>query len=430
MATGTHAAQPPASPYPTSPVDSIRGAARRHPILTYLLATYAASWAYWLWMGTAGWVSAAGGSQSHFPGLLGPAVGAFVATWLIGGRDGLRELWARIVLWRVPLRWYGVAALPFVFFLIGAAVQIAIGGAAPTIDDLALFSGLPELGLPLVVVIALLVNCFGEEIGWRGFATPKLLERHGFIVTSLLVAAMWAMWHVPSIPVIENYRAMGWGIVPMFVLGLGSGAFVFTWLWMRTGSVLIAALFHLALNLGSATEAARGLAGAGATMGIMVWAVCLIVLDLRRPGETKASNRPLVSLLRSPLGRWLGRDVAVLTCTGRRSGRTLSTPMEIVRDGDALLVFVAAADRKQWWRNVRECPEVRILVAGESHTRRATVLDDGGPEAEAALATCLAARPRLAKHLGFVGGPPFDADALRAAALVSVLVRFEPAHMA
>lgn len=426
MASSSQTAHPPAPTYPTGLIAAARAASRRHPITAYLLVTYAASWSYWLWMGVAGWISTPGGSETHFPGLLGPAIGAVVVSWLIRGRAGLAELAASIVRWRLPLRWYGVAALPFGFFLAGAAIETATGGAAPTLDRLALFSGLPALGLPLVMVLALLINCFGEEIGWRGFATPTLLERHGFIVTSLLVGAMWALWHIPSIPVIHNYREMGWAIVPMFLFGLGSGAFVFTWLWIRTQSVLIAALFHLALNLGSATDAARGLAGAAATTGIMLWAVGLIVLDLRRPGEVKPSNRPLASLLRSPLGRWLGRSVALVTFSGRRSGRTLSTPVEYVRDGAAALVFVASPDRKQWWRNVRAEPTVRVVLAGQALPMRATVLDDGGPAAVQALTTYLAARPRLAKHLGLAGSPPYDGAALEAAARGSVLVRFEP----
>jgi deazaflavin-dependent oxidoreductase (nitroreductase family) len=424
MATGPRAVQGRRDVARSTWLESFRAAARRHPILTDLAAAYAVSWAYWIWMAAVGWVSSPGGTQTHFPGLLGPAIGAVIATWLIGGETGLRELVTRALRWRLPLRWYAVAALPFVFFLVGVALQVATGAAAPTIDDLARFSGLPEIGLPAVVLLALLVNCFGEEIGWRGFATPTLLRRHGFITTSLLVAAMWATWHLPSVPVIENYRAMGWAVVPMLLFGLGSGAFVFTWLWTRTESVLIAALFHLAINLGSATDAARGIGGAAATTGIMIWAAWLIVTELRRPGETRVGNRPLVSLLRSPLGRWFG-GIAVLTYCGRSSGRTLSTPMEVIADGDGYLVYVAAAPRKQWWRNVRADPAVQILRAGAVRPARATVLDDGGPEAQAALARYLRARPNVARGLGFTGDP-LEGQRLAEAAAASVLVRISP----
>lgn len=63
-------------------------------------------------------------------------------------------------------------------------------------------------------------------------------------------------------------------------------------------------------------------------------------------------NRPVVSLLASP--RWgprLGKSLAVVTYTGRRSGRTISTPIGYRRKGDELKIAVTAPDDKRWWRN-------------------------------------------------------------------------------
>lgn len=79
------------------------GIARRYPLGTFLVVTYAWSWSYWIAD------ALSGGHWSHFPGLLGPLVGATVVTGLTGS---FHHLWVKMTRWRVPLRWYGLALIP------------------------------------------------------------------------------------------------------------------------------------------------------------------------------------------------------------------------------------------------------------------------------------------------------------------------------
>lgn len=417
--TATHPANLTAPVVPGRSI-SIRHAIVRHPVVAYVLLAWFLSWTYWLSMLVRGQVATPGGAISHFPGLFGPMVAAFVITAIVGGRESVTDLIGRMFRWRVGLRWYLLAGIPFGLFLLGVAVLAATGAPVPTLDDLASYSGLPMIGLPAVVVAAFAANGLGEEVGWRGFAQPRLEHRMSFLRASVVVAIVWAIWHVPSFPIIEGYRAMGVSIVPIFVFGLGSGAIVLGWLYDRSGgSILMAALFHLGLNMGTATLAGRGLPAALATTGVMIWAALIVVTELRsgqRPRRDATSavrsrdHRSSIAsvrdasvrrLLASRLHRLAGPGLMLITYRGRRSGRSFTTPVEYVEDGDRMLVLVAHARRKQWWRNLQEDPMVQVRVSGRVHSAVAVV--EVGSEAMADLARYVAARPRAARVASMPG---------------------------
>ena len=394
----------------SNPLTALGRIVRRHRVVAFVVLAWALSWMYWATMLAQGEVASPGSDTSQFPGLFGPMVAALFVTAVAGGRGALADLVGRTLRWRVALRWYALAAVPFVLFLAGAGVLFATGGSAPTIDQLATYSGLPRLGLGPVVLVAFL-GCLGEEIGWRGIVQAELRPRLGVLGASLAVAAVWATWHLPMVPVVESYRQMGFGVVPMLILGLGSGAIVLGWLYDRSGgSILITALFHLGLNMGSATLAGKGLPAALATTGVMVWAVLIIVAE-RRPrrqpaGITESApfrrtrfaslrDATVRVLLRSPFRRLLGPGMLLVTYRGRRTGRSRTVPVQYVRDADRVLVVVAQPSRKQWWRNVREDQQVELTIDGRR--QRARVVVQVGADAQATLATCAIARPHLAR---------------------------------
>jgi membrane protease YdiL (CAAX protease family) len=257
---------------------------RRHPILIYVFLTYALSWAYWIPLALSGAVVTPGGSVSHFPGLLGPAVAAFLTTALISGGTGVRALARRLFLVTQPARRFWAYALSPVVFISLALLTAYLFGRLPAWSDFALFSGLPPLPLVTVLILVLLFNGYGEEIGWRGFLLPQLLERHGTVPSALVVALFWAGWHTPTFWTIEGYTSMS---VPVLVggfgLGLSAGSIVLAHISTRThGSLLAAALWHLTYNMGAATMASRGIVGAVSTACVQVWAVIIVVQEVRR----------------------------------------------------------------------------------------------------------------------------------------------------
>jgi membrane protease YdiL (CAAX protease family) len=257
----------------------------RKPLLSFFLLAYGLSWAYWIPLAIAGVRTAPGSTATHEPGLLGPALAAFIVTGLTQGRGGVAALARRLVLVSRPTRRFLAYSLsPLIFLVLAIGVSIGLGVPLPPWSSFAVYSGLPPLGLPVILLLVLLFNGFGEETGWRGFALEPLQRRFGPLVGTLILAALWAGWHTPAFFVVETYRTMTVPtIVGGFGLGICAGAVVLSRIAARTnGSVLAAALWHGFYNMTSATAASRGVIAAVTTACVMVWATGLVVQEVRR----------------------------------------------------------------------------------------------------------------------------------------------------
>lgn len=256
---------------------------RRHTVLSYFLIAYAFTWAIWIPMALAGARVYQGSAwPNHIPGLFGPMVAAFLVSALVAGRAGVVALLRRMVLWRIHLKWYAAALSPLAFFALAAAVMVAMGQGWPDLNELGRFSSLPVMIAPLMWLAMLVFNAFPEETGWRGFAVPELLKTRGLLSTAVIVGLLWALWHVPSMFVIENYRQLGLAFLPGFFPGIVAGSVFLAWLYRASGgSVFIVAVWHATYNLFSGTAAAHGLVAAMVSTGVMLWAVLIVIVEVR-----------------------------------------------------------------------------------------------------------------------------------------------------
>lgn len=223
----------------------------------YVVLAFALSWA-WAW--PLAWSDAlvrrGVGSPTHFPALIGPAAAAFLVTAWAGGRHGVTDLLARMGRWRFPLRWWAVAVSPLAFLAVALVVQAVIGDVPP-FRDFGRYSGLPSMNVWAVVVIAVTLNGFGEETGWRGFAVPALTPRLGPLGAALLIAPVWAVWHLPYFFLLDSYQSLNAFTILGFLIGLAYGSVVLTWLYLGTGgSILAVAIWHGLFNMATATAAA------------------------------------------------------------------------------------------------------------------------------------------------------------------------------
>lgn len=109
------------------------------------------------------------------------------------------------------------------------------------------------VGLPLLLTVGMLSGltwALGEEMGWRGFLFPRLMESLGFKRACLASGAIWAVWHYPGL-IWGHYNA---GTNPVFALAcftisVIAMAFMLGWLRNRTRSVWPCALMHASHNL-------------------------------------------------------------------------------------------------------------------------------------------------------------------------------------
>jgi len=191
----------------------------------------------------------------------------------------------------VPWQWWLVALSPLL--LLGAVLIIkkAAGQQLPKAGDFAVFSGLPSgWGVVVVAGAILLVNGFGEETGWRGYALAQLQQRHSPLVATVVVAALWAGWHAPMFLIVDTFRSFGPAITAGWVIGLFSGAVVLSWLYNRGGgSILLVAVWHGTYNLISGTAAGTGLLAATSTTLVITLAATLVGLEIRAGRQGRPS---------------------------------------------------------------------------------------------------------------------------------------------
>lgn len=175
-------------------------------LIVFFVLAYGISWAWTIPLAVTGRSVLQGeGWPTHLPGLLGPLIAAFAVTGWTTGRTGVRDLFARMGRWRIGWRWWAVVASPLAFFFVVLAAMAAAGVDVPRRADFAQFSGVSAgLGLVGVALVVILVGGFGEEVGWRGYALPQLQRRFGPLAASVIIAVLWAGWHIPQFFLIDT----------------------------------------------------------------------------------------------------------------------------------------------------------------------------------------------------------------------------------
>jgi CAAX protease family protein len=203
---------------------------RKHPLIAFFVLAYLLTW--WIYP-----------LLKFSPllgifGLFGPALAAIVVAAWTEGKAGVKALLSRVVRWRVGIPWYVIAlGLPTVLSLATAALAYLIGE-----------SGFIRVGALAPIELALFVLVVGEELGWRGYALPRLLEKRSPLVASLILGVLWGVWHLPTFLVSGTPQ---YGLpLTAFVLLTIEYSILMTWVFLHSvGSVLVATLFHGAINL-------------------------------------------------------------------------------------------------------------------------------------------------------------------------------------
>jgi membrane protease YdiL (CAAX protease family) len=218
-------------------------------LLMFFLLTFAITWSCFIGAGRL-----AGGSPGALTmqfvigplvllGTFAPGIVALFLTFQTEGTAAVVALLLRLFQWRVRARWYAFALLYM------AAIKLLVAVAHRLITG-----GWPRFGSePWYVLIAatflstVVLGQSGEEVGWRGFALPRLAARFGLGWSSVILGVIWACWHLPLffMPGIDKSGQS----FPVYVLQVTALSVAFAWLYANTsGSLLLAMLMHAAVN--------------------------------------------------------------------------------------------------------------------------------------------------------------------------------------
>jgi membrane protease YdiL (CAAX protease family) len=218
------ATESPARTHDRKPHGRFRTAVDRHPLVAFFVLAFALTW-FTIPMGS--FMAA------------GPLLASLIVLGMTEGRSGLRELWQRVVRWRIGWPWYAVAlALPLVVGLSAGKLNVALGASDAAFTNFSVSAMLTLFALRMVMPVFAPV---GEEPAWRGYALPRMQRVHTPFAATLFLGLFVAAWHGPLLLLSDVT------FEPVMLLGTVFVTFWYTWLFNHTGgSVFITIVAHAA----------------------------------------------------------------------------------------------------------------------------------------------------------------------------------------
>jgi uncharacterized protein len=225
-----------AAPAPSKPENF----AARHPAIAYFALTFALSWlgafavaAPHLLRGEA--IPKFAGLMMFPAMLLGPSAVGILLTWFIDGGSGLRDLFSRMGRVRVPARWYAALLIPPILVL--TVLYFMQTFVSPDFAPNRFLIGI-SFGF---------VAGFFEEIGWTGYAFPKMRRIDNALAPAILLGLLWGAWHIPVVDYLGTSTPHGayWlSFFLAFTAAMTAMRVLIAWLYSNTNSVLLAQLLH------------------------------------------------------------------------------------------------------------------------------------------------------------------------------------------
>ncbi len=252
---------------------------KRHSLLLYFILAFFLSWGGVLIVvgpGELGVPERMNTLSVYMMMLIGPSVAGVLLTGLVSGRAGFRGFLSRLTKWRVGARWYAVALLTAP--LLATAILFALSLFSSEFLPLIFTTG--DKGTILVngIVAGIMVGFF-EELGWTGFAIPRLRQRYGILTIGLIVGFLWGLWHLILFWERDSFS----GAISLVLLlvqlfsWLPAYRVLMVWVYDRTESLVVVMLMHLSL-VAIQSILIPPLTGLSLLTYILTWAVVLWVV--------------------------------------------------------------------------------------------------------------------------------------------------------
>ena len=259
----------------------ITGFITRHAVPTYYALAFAISWGgILLILGPDGLFST--GATMPFAGgaalLAGPSIAGVLLTGLVDGRSGLRRLVSGLRRWRVGARWYAVALLtgPLVMGATVFALSLASPEFRPdflTADD--------KLSMVVTGIVVGLMVGFFEELGWTGFALPRLRRRYGVVTTGLVMGLLWGAWHFPMFGGTTDPTGTlpaAFVVAVLLFAWLPPYRVLMVWVYDRTESLFIAMLMHVPISVTTFVLASEATSSTALMAPVLIWGAAFWVI--------------------------------------------------------------------------------------------------------------------------------------------------------
>lgn len=221
--------------------------------------------------------------------ILGPAAAGIILTAMIEGKAGLRNLISRMIKWRVPGKWYfSLVIIPCLILTILLFLTKFISKSyTPNFFPIGLLFGIPA--------------GFFEEIGWTGFAFPKMQLNRSIMGSGLILGILWGLWHLPVIDFLGAANPHGPFWLPFalsFITAMAAVRMLIVWIYSNTHSALLAQLFHI-ISTGSLVFLGPSKVTPGQEVlwytcyAVALWMVVLTIYLKAKPGyaNSAAGNR-------------------------------------------------------------------------------------------------------------------------------------------
>lgn len=170
-------------------------------------------------------------------GQWGPALAAIIVVLFLSGKDGVRNLLSSLSIRRATLKYSGIAIIiPILLCSLAYVVLSFISFGKWQSPDLP-----RSLSNYLICLIATIFSVTGEEIGWRGFMLPKMMEKYSLFTSSFLTGLLWGVWH---------FRFQSIGLAVFYILTVIDFSFISSWLFIKTkGNITASIIFHATINM-------------------------------------------------------------------------------------------------------------------------------------------------------------------------------------
>lgn len=203
--------------------------------------------------------------------IAGPAICGVFFTAIVDGKRGPKHLFRLIAKWKVHIKWYFAAVLlfPVTLLLIFFSLSFVSAKFYPS---------------PLLIpgLLVGLTGGFFEEIGWTGFATPKLLLKFGFIKTGIILGIIHSFWHffADYLGGVDLYKTLYYFHFFLWIIALTALRFFIIWIYKHTGSLLLPILAHSSFTGSQLILTPSRLNGAETILWYSAFVVVLTILVL------------------------------------------------------------------------------------------------------------------------------------------------------